>query len=361
MQPITPQQVGEYLGYWHKVAGVAPPQTVHSLAGRLYVTPKNWGLLSVPNSLIRGAFDALHEIGLELPYNADGRLNAHISVFRPEDIELIGGADKIQERGHTFSYTLGPLQVVEPEGWKEMDRAYFIKVISPELEDLRKSYGLAPRPKDGKHDFHITVAVRKRKVLRHNDVVKQSSFEEENAEAKEKAKDSILPHVRDGMFISGCGKRYYAKPEDNKCPCCGTGVMAARSFKRATADILPGGLADGKPDSAFKLESLIEGRKVESEHTSSKLLTNEIAKDHLTEDPKYYKKLKKIEGKEAKFDGPMKPKTPADWNDPADREDCPHCGVMHERGDGYCNSCGERWPAVSAEKAASKILGLLGR
>lgn len=38
---------------------------------------------------------------------------------------------------------------------------------------------------------------------------------------------------------------------------------------------------------------------------------------------------------------------PDDWNDPADREDCPSCGVMHERGDGFCNSCGKRWPAVT--------------
>ena len=45
--------------------------------------------------------------------------------------------------------------------------------------------------------------------------------------------------------------------------------------------------------------------------------------------------------KAAKDDRPV----PADAHDPADREDCPCCGAMHERGDGYCNSCGERWPA----------------
>lgn len=54
----------------------------------------------------------------------------------------------------------------------------------------------------------------------------------------------------------------------------------------------------------------------------------------------------KLISKAAKKDRPV----PADWNAPADRESCPGCGAMHERGDGFCNSCGERWPAVT-EKA----------
>lgn len=49
-------------------------------------------------------------------------------------------------------------------------------------------------------------------------------------------------------------------------------------------------------------------------------------------------------GKAAKADRPV----PADWNDPADREDCPSCHAMHERGDGFCNACGARWPAKTA-------------
>lgn len=43
---------------------------------------------------------------------------------------------------------------------------------------------------------------------------------------------------------------------------------------------------------------LKKGIKVEMEHTNDKDLAKEIAMDHLWEDPKYYQKLKKIEGKE---------------------------------------------------------------
>ncbi len=59
--------------------------------------------------------------------------------------------------------------------------------------------------------------------------------------------------------------------------------------------VLKGGLADRKSPSNFAPRALREGRRVESEHTSNKQVATEIAMDHLTEDPRYYEKLKKIE------------------------------------------------------------------
>jgi len=61
------------------------------------------------------------------------------------------------------------------------------------------------------------------------------------------------------------------------------------------AEKIPGGLSDGKNPEDFNKEDLKEGTKVEMEHTSDPDIAQEIAMDHLTEDPKYYKKLKKIE------------------------------------------------------------------
>jgi len=93
-----------------------------------------------------------------------------------------------------------------------------------------------------------------------------------------------------------------------------------QSFKE---EKLEGGLADGKSlmdiakmhayddstDSTTKERiqkmfnylkiQLDKGIKVEMEHTKSKVKAREIAMDHLFEDPKYYQKLKKIEGKES--------------------------------------------------------------
>ena len=62
-------------------------------------------------------------------------------------------------------------------------------------------------------------------------------------------------------------------------------------------DLIPGGLADNKPDKMFSKEQLNKGIKVEREHTSNKELAKEIAKDHLMEDSKYYDKLETIEKK----------------------------------------------------------------
>ena len=45
-------------------------------------------------------------------------------------------------------------------------------------------------------------------------------------------------------------------------------------------------------------KQLDKGIEVEMEHTDKKSVAKEIAMDHLFEDPKYYDKLDKIEGKD---------------------------------------------------------------
>ena len=63
----------------------------------------------------------------------------------------------------------------------------------------------------------------------------------------------------------------------------------------ATEEKVPGGLAVGKKPSDFNPKQLGKGRKVEMEHTNDPDLAREIAMDHLTEDPDYYKKLEVME------------------------------------------------------------------
>jgi predicted double-glycine peptidase len=161
----------EHVGH---IKTAAAPTVAHSLSGRLYLSSSGWLLLDVPNALVRGTFDALHESGAELPPRKHGgNLNAHVSVMTKDEVQRIG-ADKISERGHQFRFTLGPLKEVEPAGWDEMSRCWFIEISSPELKNLRKSYGLSPLP-HGDHPFHVTVAVRRKHVLKNNDVKKAES------------------------------------------------------------------------------------------------------------------------------------------------------------------------------------------
>ena len=61
------------------------------------------------------------------------------------------------------------------------------------------------------------------------------------------------------------------------------------------ADRLPGGLGDDRPDSDFDADQLAKGIEVEMEHTHDREMAREIAKDHLTENPRYYDALELIE------------------------------------------------------------------
>lgn len=153
-----------------KVASQMVPS--YALSGVLYGKSGDhgdWAMLSVPNALVRGVFRGLDAPGVELP-PADGesRMDAHITVMRPEELDEIGGLDKLTERGKRFRYNLGQLVDFDPVGWAEMSRCWAIRVHSPELQDLRRSYGLSSLPNEGRYAFHITVAVRRKGVLGRN-------------------------------------------------------------------------------------------------------------------------------------------------------------------------------------------------
>lgn len=151
------------------------PELTFNLSGRLYKSSSGWILLTVPNALVRGVFEAMTEPGIELPPSGDDNtLNAHISVMRPEELEAIGGPDKVTERGKQFTYTLGRIYSVEPKTWAEMQKVWYIKVHSPALQQLRRSYGLTSLPNEGKFDFHITTAVLRKNVLGRNARAKSS-------------------------------------------------------------------------------------------------------------------------------------------------------------------------------------------
>jgi len=71
---------------------------------------------------------------------------------------------------------------------------------------------------------------------------------------------------------------------------------------------IPGGLSSGKSPEDFESSALQDGIAVEKEHTQSPAIAQEIAMDHLAEDPKYYEKLAKMEKKgQAEEDFPIMP------------------------------------------------------
>lgn len=67
------------------------------------------------------------------------------------------------------------------------------------------------------------------------------------------------------------------------------------NYMQKCAEKVMGGLADFAEDSKFDAKALHEGIEEEMEHTDSKAVAKEIAKDHLVEHgSSYYKKLEKM-------------------------------------------------------------------
>ena len=62
-------------------------------------------------------------------------------------------------------------------------------------------------------------------------------------------------------------------------------------------DQLEGGIGDETDPATLDPKEYAMGEKVEMEHTNDPKLAREIARDHLTEDPKYYTHLKEMEDK----------------------------------------------------------------
>lgn len=114
--------------------------------------------------------------------------------------------------------------------------------------------------------------------------------------------EPLMPPQRSGIGLGGEYKMASASPE----------MVLLQKLGFKGDDSVKGGLADDKKKSEFDSKSLKKGQKVEEEHTKDKKVAKEIASDHLTEDSKYYEKLKEMEKKSSSFaekvafhDGPL--------------------------------------------------------
>jgi hypothetical protein len=257
---------GHALGWLYR--GNKQASTNQPLSGRLYCAKSGWLLLSVPNALVRGVYDALSAPGAELPRagvmnvpNVDGELlNAHISVMTADEVRYIGH-NNINERGHSFGYSLGPLKELDVKNVAGVSKVWAITVTSPALADLRKSYGLSALPNG--HPFHITVAVRRRGVLQDNGVAKGYETSAETID-----------------------EQRFRNP-------------SSRGELKAAADQLADGAAANVSDTHFDTKKLEQGADYEHEHPDDDQIAKEIAKDHLSEDPGYYDKQEALAQKQA--------------------------------------------------------------
>tara|TARA_Y100000310_G_scaffold333763_1_gene411982 strand:+ start:12647 stop:13117 length:471 start_codon:yes stop_codon:yes gene_type:complete len=134
-----------------------------SLKGVLRQADDGFCFLEISNNVIHGLFTLIDEDDIEKPpYFGKSKNGAHISVISFDEAEKLGDT-KIEEIGQEFNFELGEFKSVNPEGWDDMKRVWFVEVDVPEIKELRRKYKL-PSTYNGKgHKFHITIAVRKKK------------------------------------------------------------------------------------------------------------------------------------------------------------------------------------------------------
>lgn len=103
--------------------------------------------------------ELIHFVGADFqepPYFGRPELvGAHITVIYPGEVKKYK-IRAIQESGEIISFTPKTCQIVHPPHWEGIQEVYFVTVEAPDLEKLRKKYGL---PKQ-EYDFHITIGVK---------------------------------------------------------------------------------------------------------------------------------------------------------------------------------------------------------
>ncbi len=150
---VTPQQQTSFCptGFLNYIQTHLPNYGVlKESAGFVYV--------DVDDEFIHQLVTFIQEDGFEEPPyfgNAD-LIGAHITVMYPDEVKNYG-IGEIQEAGEIIYFTPIECKVVHPPQWKEIDEVFFVVVEAPQLDQIRKKYGLPKR----EYDFHTTIGVKK--------------------------------------------------------------------------------------------------------------------------------------------------------------------------------------------------------
>lgn len=141
----------DYIGTLEKLSG---DMTEEKLYGTLRQTKDGFIYVDVPDGIIEPFRKMIREEGIERPPTKNN-VNAHITVCMDE--EANEHKIKITEPKE-IAFTIKGFYSVKPDGWKKVKKCWFLVVESPDIENLRKSWGLTK--KDRGHAPHITTAVK---------------------------------------------------------------------------------------------------------------------------------------------------------------------------------------------------------
>lgn len=116
--------------------------------------------LELPSDLINQTFPLLNDPKAEaVCYQHVAPSAPHIPVMTPKDYLRSQRWGEIQELDQEFSFEITGCYSLEPNRFPGIEKVYFLKVKSRELEALREKYNLTKRILS--HDFHIVIATQK--------------------------------------------------------------------------------------------------------------------------------------------------------------------------------------------------------
>lgn len=146
--PLNTAQKEEYVVHW---ARAHLPQI-----GVLIEEQRGFVYLKVDDNYINQLFSILNPPEYTKPqyFRRFDSPGAHISVFYVDERNRTG---EIKEKGQKYSFKIKGLSFVPPKTQEYL----VLEVESPDLEQLRKNYGLSPLLQG--HPFHITIAKKKRR------------------------------------------------------------------------------------------------------------------------------------------------------------------------------------------------------
>lgn len=133
-------------------------------SGKLQVDSLGDLVLDVPSALLRGCLMAVKEPGVELHLGSNWK--SRIVVMSKTELDVIGGAKIVTERGKDFDYQIGQSSSsTSGEG-----KLWYLEITSPDLAKLRQSYGLTGTPEGG---FRAIFGIRKPKLFQDGDKVRK--------------------------------------------------------------------------------------------------------------------------------------------------------------------------------------------
>lgn len=183
-------------------------------------------------------------------------------------------------------------EVLNEEDIPEVETSVVMQYLVPDIQDEIE----AEEEEDEELETPEEIPGEEEKPEDNSKVPTPNDTEKKKLPFESKVKETNVKDTPEHIKVNckACGKRVSDDTKLNPeglCPKC------ARSMPKwnESKDRLPGGRADKNKPEDFDKAQLEIGIEIEMEHTDDPAVAQEIAMDHLTEDPEYYTHLRKME------------------------------------------------------------------